>query len=103
SLSLSNFCKTLQARRALKALRGLVKLQALVRGYLVRKQATATLKCMESLMTAQVSARSKRLQSTLKDQKHFTIGKSAHEDKLIKSLNQVCIYHLHVKYFAILF
>uniref|UniRef100_A0A0D9VPU8 DUF4005 domain-containing protein n=2 Tax=Leersia perrieri TaxID=77586 RepID=A0A0D9VPU8_9ORYZ len=45
------------ARTALCALRGIVKLQALVRGQLVRKQATATLRCMQALLTAQSQLR----------------------------------------------
>ncbi|KAK6911408.1 IQ motif, EF-hand binding site [Dillenia turbinata] len=50
------------ARKALHALRGLVKLQALIRGYLVRKQATATFRCMHSLMSIQVRTRVLRIQ-----------------------------------------
>uniref|UniRef100_I1P7T9 DUF4005 domain-containing protein n=1 Tax=Oryza glaberrima TaxID=4538 RepID=I1P7T9_ORYGL len=45
------------ARTALCALRGIVKLQALVRGQLVRKQATATLRCMQALLAAQSQLR----------------------------------------------
>ncbi|KAK2664413.1 hypothetical protein Ddye_002987 [Dipteronia dyeriana] len=41
------------ARRALRALRGLVKLQALVRGQNVRYQAKLTLKCIQALVRAQ--------------------------------------------------
>ncbi|KAL8152983.1 hypothetical protein V2J09_010743 [Rumex salicifolius] len=48
------------ARKALRALKGLVKIQALVRGYLVRKQATATLHGMQALIRAQATVRSKR-------------------------------------------
>ncbi|CAN6321371.1 unnamed protein product [Urochloa humidicola] len=49
------------ARTALCALRGIVKLQALVRGQLVRKQANATLRCMQALLTAQSHLRAQRM------------------------------------------
>jgi hypothetical protein len=45
-----------QARRALRALRSLVKIQALVRGYLVRKQAAMTLHRLQTLMRLQADS-----------------------------------------------
>ncbi|CAL4925001.1 unnamed protein product [Urochloa decumbens] len=48
------------ARKALCALRGLVKLQALIRGQLVRRQANATLRRMQALVDAQSSLRAQR-------------------------------------------
>ncbi|MCO5579290.1 hypothetical protein L7F22_033144 [Adiantum nelumboides] len=50
------------ARRALRALRGLVRLQALVRGHTVRRQATLTMRCMQALVRVQARVRSRRVQ-----------------------------------------
>ncbi|CAO2182930.1 unnamed protein product [Urochloa humidicola] len=44
------------ARRALRALRSLVKIQALVRGYLVRKQAAMTLHRLQTLIRLQADS-----------------------------------------------
>lgn len=51
------------ARRAFRALKGIIRLQALVRGHLVRRQAVATLRCMEAIVKFQalVRGRSVRL------------------------------------------
>ncbi|XP_047178506.1 protein IQ-DOMAIN 21 isoform X2 [Vigna umbellata] len=52
------------ARRALRALKGLVRLQALVRGHNVRKQAQMTMRCMHALVRVQARVRARRLQLT---------------------------------------
>ncbi|KAL1564365.1 IQ-domain [Salvia divinorum] len=41
------------ARKALRALKGVVKLQALIRGWAVRQQAINTLKCLQSIVNIQ--------------------------------------------------
>lgn len=44
---------SLKARRAFRALKGIIRLQALIRGHLVRRQAVATLRCMQAIIKLQ--------------------------------------------------
>lgn len=51
----------LKARRAFRALKGIIRLQALIRGHLVRRQAVATLHCMQSVVRLQALARGRKV------------------------------------------
>ncbi|CAH9090817.1 unnamed protein product [Cuscuta europaea] len=49
------------ARRAFRALKGIIRLQALIRGHLVRRQAVATLRCMQAIVRSQALVRGRRV------------------------------------------
>ncbi|KAF9590654.1 hypothetical protein IFM89_036146 [Coptis chinensis] len=65
------------------ALKELVKLQALVRGYLVRKQAARTLRCMQSLVTVQARARAQRNQ--MAEETHLLAHRSSNYRNLLQA------------------
>ncbi|XP_049382344.1 protein IQ-DOMAIN 31-like [Solanum stenotomum] len=66
------------ARRAFRALKGIIRLQALIRGHLVRRQAVATLRCMQAIVRIQALARGRRIR--LLDPGHQLLGKYNFEE-----------------------
>lgn len=56
------------ARRALRALRGLVRLKSLIQGQSVKRQATSTLRCMQTLARVQSQIRARRLRMSEENQ-----------------------------------
>ncbi|XP_030449833.1 protein IQ-DOMAIN 2-like [Syzygium oleosum] len=57
-----------QARRAMRALRGLVRLKSLVEGPTVKRQVASTLKCMQTLARVQSQIHSRRIRMSEENQ-----------------------------------
>ncbi|KAF7843868.1 protein IQ-DOMAIN 14 [Senna tora] len=73
------------ARRALRALKGLVKLQALVRGHNVRKQAKMTLRCMQALVRVQARVVDQRVRLSHDGSSRKSIATLSDTNSLLES------------------
>lgn len=73
------------ARRALQALKGVVKLQALVRGHNVRRRTKMTLKCMQALV---------RVQARVCDQRRKLSNEGSFQDSAYSDSNSFWGSHL---------
>ncbi|GAU44191.1 hypothetical protein TSUD_373260 [Trifolium subterraneum] len=60
--SAHQFKRKLEARKALRALKGIVMLQSIIRGRAVRRQAMSTLKCLQSIVSIQSQVIARKLQ-----------------------------------------
>lgn len=89
-LSFISFFFFFQARKALHALRGLVKLQALVRGCIVRRQTVSALTQMHALMSIQIKARIRRIQKA-EEAQLVVRSHSTMDDCSARYHNRVCI------------
>ncbi|KAL3523374.1 hypothetical protein ACH5RR_016208 [Cinchona calisaya] len=72
------------ARRALRALRGLVRLKTMVQGQSVKRQATTTLRCMQTLARVQSQIRARRIRMSEENEALERQIQQKHEKELEK-------------------
>ncbi|KAA8533006.1 hypothetical protein F0562_032877 [Nyssa sinensis] len=72
------------ARRAFQVLKGIIRLQALIRGHLVRRQAVATLYCVNRIVKLQALVRGQKVRRS-------DIGSKVHKKQGLGKLDPKCL------------
>uniref|UniRef100_A0A5B6YRG2 DUF4005 domain-containing protein n=1 Tax=Davidia involucrata TaxID=16924 RepID=A0A5B6YRG2_DAVIN len=72
------------AHRAFQALKGIIRLQALIRGHLVRRQAVATLYCVNRIVKLQALVRGQKVRRS-------DIGSKLHKKQSLGKLDPKCL------------
>ncbi|KAI4387786.1 hypothetical protein MLD38_000188 [Melastoma candidum] len=83
------------ARRAFHVLKGIIRLQALIRGHLVRRQAIATLRCMQAIVNLQRMIRGQMSSGTNPSFKSEKLWKNSFICKLLVSSPSAVPLNLH--------
>ncbi|KAK4780833.1 hypothetical protein SAY87_016939 [Trapa incisa] len=87
------------ARRSFRTLKGIVRLQAFIRGHLVRRQAVATLFCLRSIIKLQILARDRKVPELSAQRIHIEeMWKNAFIHKLF--VPSPSVIPLHLQYIA---
>lgn len=78
------YAKFTQARRAFRALKGLVRLKTMIQGQSVKRQATVTLKCMQTLAHVQSEIRARRIRMSEENESLQRQLQQKHEKEIEK-------------------
>lgn len=90
----------LQARRALRALRGLVRLKSLIQGQSVKRQASTTLRCMQTLARVQSQIRARRIRMSEENQALQRQLQQKTEKELEKLRASVSLHQMEYFFFS---
>ncbi|KAF7811731.1 protein IQ-DOMAIN 1 [Senna tora] len=77
------------AKRALQTLRGLMRLEALIKGHYVKQQVATTLKCMQALARRQSQVRVRRIRMSEENQTLCRLLQQKHERELNKPQDNI--------------
>nr|XP_043620295.1 protein IQ-DOMAIN 27-like [Erigeron canadensis] len=101
ALKIQTVFRAYLARKALRALKGLVKFQALVKGFLVRKRAAATIYSMQALLRAQAAILSQRARRSFTDHRVITRHRKSTAGKTLRALKGLVKFQALVRGFLV--